>query len=377
MTEKSKHQPKGYNEASDRDEEDSDYTYDQDAFLYDPEEINIITREPTIEQLLRRINEKVLDLAPDFQRHADIWKDDVKSRLIESIVIRIPLPAFYIDATNEEKWLVVDGIQRLSALKQFVSDKTLKLSGLEYLKEFDGKTYDELEDKYKRRILETQITTYLIEKGTPFEVKYNIFKRINTGGEPLSPQELRHALNPGKATKFLTKLASAEEFERVIQLSKLRKMRMEDREFVLGFLAYTITSYTFYKDYNNRNKFLTKAMHKINDMADEDLEIIEFKFKRAMIAAFEIFGEDAFRKMSKNTTRKYPINQALFESWSVNLSKLEEAQIQKLIDRKEKIKDTFKECADNDKVFLKSISQASEKVQYRFSTIEKLIQEVL
>ncbi len=170
---------------------------------------------------------------------------------------------------------MVDGIQRLSALKQFVSDKTLKLSGLEYLKEFDGKTYDDLEDKYKRRIQETQITTYLIEKGTPFEVKYNIFKRINTGGEPLSPQELRHALNPGKATIFLTKLARAEEFKRVIKLGKSRKMRMEDREFVLVFLAFTITSYTCYKDYNNnRNIFLTKAMHKINHMADEDLEII-------------------------------------------------------------------------------------------------------
>ncbi len=96
-----------------------------------------------------------------------------------------------------------------------------------------------------------------------------------------------------------------------------------------------------------------------------------------MIAAFKIFVEHAFRKMSKKTKRKYPINQALFESWSVNISKLEDPQIQKLIDRKQKIIDKFKEGADNDEDFLKSISQASEKVQYRFSTIEKLIHEVL
>ena len=101
-------------------ENDEEEKYEKDDLIYEPEEINIITREPTIEQLVRRIDEKVLDLAPDFQRHSDIWKDDVKSRLIESIIIRIPLPAFYIDGTNEDNWLVVDGLQRLSALKQFM-----------------------------------------------------------------------------------------------------------------------------------------------------------------------------------------------------------------------------------------------------------------
>ncbi len=81
-------------------ENDEEEAYEKYELIYDPEKINFITREPTIEQLVRRINEKVLDLAPDFQRHSDIWKDDVKSRFIESIIIRIPLPPFYIDGTN-------------------------------------------------------------------------------------------------------------------------------------------------------------------------------------------------------------------------------------------------------------------------------------
>ena len=139
-------------------ENDEEEKYEKDDLIYEPEEINIITREPTIEQLVRRIDEKVLDLAPDFQRHSDIWKDDVKSRLIESIITRIPLPAFYIDGTNEENWLVVDGLQRLSALKQFMikSNNNLRLTGLEYLgEELNGKSYEELPRKYQRRIEET------------------------------------------------------------------------------------------------------------------------------------------------------------------------------------------------------------------------------
>jgi hypothetical protein len=361
------------------DEEDNDeQEYEKVTFRYDPEKINIFTREPTIEQLLRRIDEEALDLAPDFQRQADIWKPDVKSRLIESILIRIPLPAFYIDATNEDKWLVVDGLQRLSALKHFISDKSnnrLRLSGLEYLTDLEGKTYDDLERRHQRRIEETQVTVYLIEKGTPPEVKYNIFKRINTGGTPLSPQELRHALNPGQASKFLAKLSKGIEFQQVVNLSESKKKRMDDREFILGFLAFTLTSY---KDYDgNRDSFLSQALFKANHLPEEELKLIENNFKKAMISAYNIFGENAFRKISKKSKKKYPVNKALFESWSVNLSKLSERKIQILENRKQNLIETFINYVDNDKEFLSAISQAANKVEYRFITIEKIIQEVL
>jgi hypothetical protein len=357
-------------------EENGDEAYETDKLIYDPDKINIFTREPTLEQLLRRIDEEALDLAPDFQRHANIWKDEAKSRLIESILIRIPLPAFYIDATDEDKWLVVDGLQRLSALKEFMSDRKLKLCGLEYLSSFEGKTYDEIERRYQRRIEETQVTVYLIEKGTPPEVKYNIFKRINTGGLPMSPQELRHALNPGKATKFLANLAKCQEFQQVTNLSKTRKMRMDDREFILGFLAFTLTSYTDYKD-DKRNSFLSRALAKINTLSEEQLKSIEINFKKSMLAALELFGENAFRKISQGQKKKYPINKALFESWSVNLSQLSEEQIELLKQQQQKLIEIFTYYVDNDEDFQKSISQAADKIEYRFTTIEKIIQEVL
>jgi len=359
-----------------QEEDNGDETYETDKLIYDPEKINVRTREPTIEQLLRRIDEAALDLAPDFQRHANIWKDEAKSRLIESILIRIPLPAFYIDATDEDKWLVVDGLQRLSALKQFMSDKTLRLCGLEYLNNFEGKTYDEIERRYQRRIEETQVTVYLIEKGTPPEVKYNIFKRINTGGLPMSPQELRHALNPGKATKFLAKLATSNEFKQVTKLSNLRKMRMDDREFILGFLAFNITSYQDERS-EKRNLFLSKALYKVNNMSEYELQDIENNFRKAMVAAWEIFGKNAFRKISKHQTKMFPINKALFEVWSVNLSLLSDEQLDILKQHKEQLIEKFINYVDSDREFLISISQAAEKIEYRFRIIEKIIQEVL
>jgi Protein of unknown function DUF262 len=358
------------------DEEEGGEPYEPETFQYDPDKINIDIREPTIDLLLKRIDEEALDLAPEFQRQADIWKDDVKSRLIESILIRIPLPAFYIDATDEEQWLVVDGLQRLSALKKFVKDKTLKLSGLEYLKELEGKNYDELERRYQRRIEETQVTVYLIKPGTPIKVKYNIFKRINTGGVPLSPQELRHALGPVEGTRFLKKLAESEEFKKVISLNPSRTNRMEDREFVLGFLAFYLTSYKDYRN-NTRDFFLGEALDKIKQIGEEQRKSIERSFKEAMLAALQIFGENAFRKISKNKSRKYPVNKGLFEAWSVNLSRLKDEEIKTLIEKKQILIEKFSDRVDTDREFLTSISQAAYKVDYRFSTIETIIQEVL
>ncbi|MDJ0660886.1 MAG: DUF262 domain-containing protein [Crocosphaera sp.] len=358
-------------------EEIEELEYEQDHLIYNPEDINITTKEPTIELLIRRIDEEALDLAPDFQRHANLWKNDQKSRLIESIIIRIPLPAFYIDATDEDKWLVVDGIQRLSALKQFISDKTLKLSGLEYLDSLNGKTFDKIERRYQRRIEETQVTVYLIDKGTPPEVKYNIFKRINTGGLPMSPQELRHALNPGQGNKFIAKLAESQEFKKVVNLSNARKMRMDDREFVLAGLSFLLTDYTEYSNYSSRNKFLARNLVILNKLSQEQLRDLENKFKRVMQVAWKIFGDQAFRKLIKNAKRKSPQNQALFETWSFCLSGLTDQEIKVLISKEEKLKNKFMNKIESDPQFLKSISQASEKVEYRFVEIQKLIKEIL
>lgn len=362
-------------EDEDLESENNDYEeYETTTFQYDPEKINIATREPTIEQLLRRIDEKALDLAPEFQRQANIWNQEAKSRLIESILIRIPLPAFYIDGTNEDEWVVVDGLQRLSALKQFVENR-LNLTGLEYL-DLKNKTYDELERRYQRRILETQVTVYLIEKGTPEEVKYNIFKRINTGGVRLSNQELRHALNPGQSAKFLASLASLPEFTQVVNLSESKKKRMDDREFILGFLAFYIFPYQTYQD-NTRDAFFHKAMSKINKLSPGELDDIQKNFQKSMNIGFDIFGDKAFRKLSGKTNKKFPVNKALFEVWSVNLSKLSDEDINKLKVCKQQLLNEFIWHVDNDKEFLASISQAANKVEYRFKTVEKILTKVL
>ena len=344
---------------------------------FNPALIRVETRPMTIDLLLSRIEHKELDLQPSFQRKGGIWNDKTQSRLIESILIRIPLPAFYIDATDEDKWLVVDGLQRLTALKHFMIDKTLKLNDLEFLSYLVGKTHPELSRQLQRRIMETQVTVYLIEKGTPSEVKFNIFKRINTGGLPLSSQEIRHALNQGKATEVLERLVASSEFQQATDRS-IRDDRMTDRECVLRFFAFTITSY---KDYRSKefDDFLNNCMDTMNHMTDDQLTNIEILFIKAMVASYKIFDKDAFRKHYKVGAPRYPINKALFESWSVNLSQISDKDINILIKRKDNLKNKFVQLMQN-RSFDVSVSQGTgdiRKVAYRFEYIREIIQEVL
>lgn len=361
------------------DDVEAELSGDEDIISpFDPTQIRVETRVMTIDLLLARIREQEIDLAPDFQREAGIWKDAAKSRLIESVLIRIPLPAFYMDATDDDKWVVVDGLQRITALKRFIVEKTLKLRGLEFLLPIEGRSYDELPRNFQRRILETQITVYLIARGTPPEVKFNIFKRINTGGLPLSAQEIRHALNQGPVTKLLVQLADDPAFRKATAGS-VPGARMADREFALRFLAFTLVPYTEYTR-PDLDAFLSNTMQRINAMDEQEIQQLATTFTRAMEWAAKIFENDAFRKRYKPKAGRALINKPLFESWSINLSQCSDEQLKQLYNKRATVRRKFMDLLNNDHDFDKAISQGTGdvgKVQLRFSRIRQLIEEVL
>ena len=349
-----------------------------------------VTRDSSsLDLLISRIKYDDLDLSPNFQRKTNLWTNGAQSRLIESLLIRIPIPAFYFDA-SKEKWLVVDGVQRLTALARFIIDEQrlnarlnlpkLKLCELEFLTDLNGKTFDDLEPIYQRRILETQVTLYKIDPGTPLDVKYNIFKRINTGGLPLSRQEIRNALNAGQATDLLDELVHSKEFLDATNHSILG-LRGEDHECVLRFIAFTLSPYKAYNRTRGFHQFLNDTMNRINKMSPDELETLKKKFKKAMDAAHRIFGQAAFRR-TYHGTYYGPIYRTLFEVWSVHLGRLCEDSniISNLVEKKHYITHQFRHLL-MDRGFGAAISSTSstniDDVTFRFEKVGKFIDEVL
>ncbi len=344
---------------------------------FNTKEIRIESRAGNLTTLLDRLSNNEIDLAPDFQRQAGIWSNRDQSRLIESLMLRIPIPAFYFDGTNDENWLVVDGLQRLTSIKRFVVTEELSLCELEYLREHNNKKFSQLPRPLQRAIREAPVVWYLIMPGTPENVKFDVFRRINTAGLPLSPQEIRHALNGKPITDIIKRLAESEEFK-AATAHGISPKRMDDRECVTRFLVFSI----FPPDKYNKDDFdafLNTGMHYLNDHP-ELLDNLQTRFIRAMLAARQIFDNDAFRKRySKNTTR-FPINKALFESWSVNLDMCSDKELLTLVERKELVKNQFIELMCKNTKFEKAVSQGTgsiSRVRCRFNEIQKLIHGVL
>lgn len=344
---------------------------------FDPSQIRVETKPMVISLLLDRIRNGEIDLNPGFQREGGIWSTKAKSRLIESLLIRIPLPAFYMDGTDESRWLVVDGLQRLTSLTEFVIKGNLRLRGLEFLSDYEGFPFPNLPRRLQRRILETQVTVFLIQEHTPPEVKFNIFKRINTGGLPLSTQEIRHALNQGPATQLLQELAQDPFFLEATQRGIPAK-RMGDRECILRFLAFTLTPPQNYKSYD-MDAFLNDTMASLNRMTDEERRGISDRFRHSMEVNNALWGEHAFRKRRPGSARRSPINRALFEIWSVTIDELTTEKIATLIERRELLNERMLE-AFMDVAFDASISYGtgdSRKVEYRFKKASAVVTETL
>ena len=131
---------------------------------FDPEQIKVRTVNIIVGQLASRISHNEIDLTPEFQRLRGIWNNERKSRLIESLLLRIPIPVFYVAAKENDDWSVVDGLQRMSTIDDYMN-KRFKLNRLQYLISFEGLTYDALPRPMQRRISETQLIINVIEPG--------------------------------------------------------------------------------------------------------------------------------------------------------------------------------------------------------------------
>lgn len=364
-------------------EETDDSISNDDTHITHPfstKDIKITHAGILLPSLIRRLEHNEIDLNPDFQRHADLWNRNKMSRLIESILLKLPLPVFYFDVTNPEKWIVVDGLQRLSTIQKFFVTEELKLTNLEFLNHLNGKTYKDLDRSLQRTIDDTQFITYQIEAQTPKEVRYSIFNRINTGGLSLNAQEIRQALNQegnGKETasgvKFLTDVVDDPIFKRVVGISN---KRMAGQELVLRFMAFKIIADA---DFTIMSEFLDRAMEEIDKKLPEELN----KLKQQLIDVLE-FSENIlgnshkFSRSIADDSKNKLVNKSLFDVLTVCLDEIEDKTF--FLTKKDSFKSKLITLLQNENsAFFESITKGTSSKrakEIRLKTIKTLIKEI-
>lgn len=340
---------------------------------FDPSKIDITMKPLTLDALLKRIHNGEIEFDTSFQRKAGLWNKGQKSQLIESIFLRIPLPAFYFDASDDGLWLIIDGLQRVSALREFVVEKTLELEEMEFFPELNGCNYDQLPRAFQRRIDETVINVYLVNPSTPLNVKFNIFKRINTGGLELAPQEIRNALFQGNATVFLQECAGLDSFL-IATDGSVKSERMLDREFVLRYISFC---YLDLKKYTgNIDEFLNEGMKYLNSIADDLLQTIQSEFTYVMESMHFIMGRNAFRKICRDGRRR-PINKAIFESWCYVIKNLSKEQVEHLVCHRDVVQVKYMDLCENSDYLYRLKAPDRKMVCMRISDVQNLVDSII
>ena len=246
------------------------------------------TIEYDLETLVKKIKKDVIKLNPDYQRRHR-WNEEISSRLIESLILNIPIPFVYISQdidVNEEiedghaRYSVIDGQQRLTAIYDFFENK-YPLTGLEVLEKLNDSYYKDLPPFLVRRLEERSIRCLRIDSTVDQQVKYDIFERLNSGSVKLEAQELRNATCRGKFNELIKVLSKNADYRDLISLSDAREKKMEDEELILRY--FSLSHEDGYKDYKSGfKKFLTTKMVDFNNFDAAQLTLMEKEFKKVI-----------------------------------------------------------------------------------------------
>jgi len=345
----------------------------------------------TTETIVSQLKKGNIELSPNFQRR-DAWGADRKSKFIESIILGLPIPQIILAERKDKRgsYIVIDGKQRLLSIRQFAVTENndefeaLKLGGLKVLNDLNGKDFPSINaqfdyNEYITAFENQTIRTIIIRNWPNYNFLYTVFLRLNTGSLPLSPQELRQALNPGLFTSFADSFSAGS--EDIQQALKIRKpdYRMRDVEVVVRYFAFKnyIETYT-----GNLKEFLDKACENLNKEyinSEKKIHNQANELEYAIQATFAIFGTSAFSKFSDgNYTNIF--NRPVYDIMSFYLTTPEIRE--EAVKKKEEVKAAFENLCSHDIDFLRSLETSTKNIEptvKRYNewgnTLKKLLQK--
>lgn len=351
-----------------------DDTEDETPLEIPPERrrVNTDKQDLPVETLHTWVKRGKLNLQPDFQRYF-VWNKSKASRLIESLLLDIPLPVIYVAEEQNNTFSVVDGQQRLTSICEFLNGKfpdgkDFRLSSLQVMTELNGKLFRDLSPELQDKILVYVIRVIVIQKDSDTDVKFEMFERLNLGAEKLNDQELRNCIYRGKYNNLLRELAKNTYLLKVMG-STAPHPRMIDRQLILRFFAMWRNTHLKYKKSNKQ--FLNNEMEKHRNLNDKEIAEMHSVFEKSIEMAYTVFGRNAFRRFNpgkngnSNGSWETKLNVALWDTILYTFSYYEKHQIVPIAD---KIREEFLDLMTNESKFVEYITSTTDKpeaIKYR------------
>jgi hypothetical protein len=321
--------------------------------------------DPPVKALVAEIREKELIVRPSFQRNA-VWDRKRKSKFVESILLNIPIPNLFFAEDDDGTKVVVDGQQRLLALKDFI-ENSFSLYGLEVLSQLNGRKFENLTERQQRIINNRTLRCLVISARSDSEIRFEVFERLNTGGLPLNAQEVRHCVFRGSLNDLLHDLSKEPTWLALLGRDE-PDPRMNDCELILRFFALR----DVLPSYSPPLKTLLNGFMKANRNPDE-VAIGELRaaFLTTVEAVSACFAEHPFRRAQVEegaTVWDRSLNRAVFDAQMMVLEGLDAAWA---AENSTQIVASFVDLCVNDQRFNDCVSRATadkSRMDYRLAT---------
>lgn len=346
-----------------------------------PKERRLYSDKPdrSIFELYRQYQKGNLELQPEFQR-LHVWDNSKSSRLIESVLLEVPIPVIYLSEESDSKYSVIDGQQRLNAFIKFL-ENSLRLSGLRILTEQNGKKFQDIPKILQDKFENATIRIIEIRKESHPDVKFEIFERLNTGAVQLNAQELRNCIYRGKYNALLKELSEDKDFQFLLGIKGLHS-RMQDRELILRFFAFYHNTHLKYTP--SMKHFLNKEMEQYRNLNEAEEKELRKIFKKSARLSKTVFGDKAFIRFSGGSVKdsngywEKKRNKGLFDIIMFDFTMYEENQI---VPNSDTIKEELLWLMTHDEVFIDSISGSGtdnkEKTITRFDKWRSALKEIV
>jgi len=263
--------------------------------------------------IVRSLNDQIKDdtliLADKYQRR-QVWKNVTCSRLIESLLMNVPIPVCYFAELDAGQYSVIDGQQRLAAIHRYLNNE-YALSGLKVKPELNGKRFFQLNPEDKRLVLSRTIRCIVILKESHPDIRFDVFERLNTSSSPLSTQELRNCIYRGELNDLIRNLSENKDFQYIRGVHE-PDLRMKDNELILRFFAF----YERLPQYKgNLKRFLDNYQKEGMKRKKSDLEQLENLFLNVIEDVKIVFDKNAFRKYDpEKVTWENSVNRAIYDA---------------------------------------------------------------